>query len=365
MTRALLLLVGALSLACVGAEPPPAADPPGPRVLQNVVVYYEPGRFAGWPANNGLWSWGDEILVGFSQAYYEEQEDRHSIDRDRPHVRVMARSLDGGLTWNLETPDVFDGVDTAAKAGPEHIDFADPDFALTVRWQHYHLSDDRGRTWSEAYLLPDFGQHEIHARTDYLVEGPDSCLLFLTATKTNGREGRPFVARMRGGDDIQFVSWIAPEPEGYSIMPSTVRLSGGELLSAIRRYERGEVNRGWIETWLSEDGGQSWTERGHVAETGGRSGNPPSMIRLSDGRLVVTYGYRSPPYGIRARISGDEGETWGDEIPLRTDTRTWDIGYTRSVQRRDGKIVTIYYHTTEKMREQHIAATIWDPGPSE
>ena len=54
--------------------------------------------------------------------------------------------------------------------------------------------------------------------------------------------------------------------------------------------------------------------------------------------------------------------TWGDEIALRTDSRTWDIGYTRSVQRPDGMIVTIYYHTVEEMREQHIAATIWDPG---
>ena len=29
---------------------------------KHVVVYGEPGRFTGWPANNGLWSWGNEIL---------------------------------------------------------------------------------------------------------------------------------------------------------------------------------------------------------------------------------------------------------------------------------------------------------------
>ena len=38
----------------------------------------------------------------------------------------------------------------------------------------------------------------------------------------------------------------------------------------------------------------------------------------------------------------------------------WDIGYTRSIQRPDGKIVTIYYYSTEKNVEQHIAATIWE-----
>jgi len=46
-------------------------------------------------------------------------------------------------------------------------------------------------------------------------------------------------------------------------------------------------------------------------------GNPPHLIRLRDGRLAVTYGYRSPPYGIRARLSADEGQTWSREISRR------------------------------------------------
>jgi hypothetical protein len=82
---------------------------------------------------------------------------------------------------------------------------------------------------------------------------------------------------------------------------------------------------------------------------------------LRDGRVVVTYGYRSNPYGMRARISRDTGRTWGREIVLRDDGATWDLGYSRSVQRGDGKVVTIYYHTTAAHPEQHIAATIWDP----
>jgi len=40
-----------------------------PQVIKNVVVYQEPGRFGGWPANNGIWAWGDEIVVGFMQGY--------------------------------------------------------------------------------------------------------------------------------------------------------------------------------------------------------------------------------------------------------------------------------------------------------
>jgi hypothetical protein len=89
------------------------------------------------------------------------------------------------------------------------------------------------------------------------------------------------------------------------------------------------------------------------------------MIRLRDGRLCVAYGYRSGILGIRAKLSSDEGRSWGTEIVLRDDGRTWDLGYPRMRQRSDGKIVTIYYFTTEENPEQHIAATIWEPEPQE
>src|SRR5262245_32307961 len=36
-----------------------------PEAPRNVIVHKEAGRFGGWPANNGIWSWGDEIVVGF------------------------------------------------------------------------------------------------------------------------------------------------------------------------------------------------------------------------------------------------------------------------------------------------------------
>src|SRR5207245_2117723 len=40
-----------------------------------------------------------------------------------------------------------------------------------------------------------------------------------------------------------------------------------------------------------------------------------------------------------------------------------DLGYPRSVQRPDGKVVTVYYFWDgEAGPERHVAATIWDPG---
>src|SRR5207249_3525398 len=76
-----------------------------PSAFRHVTVYAEPGRFGGWPANHGLWAWGNEILVGFSRGYYKDLgPERHNIDRERPEEHLLARSLDGGETWTIENP---------------------------------------------------------------------------------------------------------------------------------------------------------------------------------------------------------------------------------------------------------------------
>ena len=74
-------------------------------IVKQVVVFREPGRFAGWPANHGIWCWGNEVLVGFSRGYHKNLgEGRHNIDREKPEEFLMARSLDGGETWTAEFP---------------------------------------------------------------------------------------------------------------------------------------------------------------------------------------------------------------------------------------------------------------------
>ena len=326
--------------------------------IKHVIVYKEPGRFCGWPANNGIWSWSNEILVGFHLDYYKENTRGHSIDRSKPRERVLTRSFDGGLTWKLEKPEGLNSKKQPVPC-PGGVDFTHPDFALTCRGDDFHFSYDRGKTWRGPQNLPDFGQKNIMARTDYIVNGQGDCLIFLTASKTNGKEGRPFCARTTDGfKTLNFISWIGPEPEGFSIMPSTVRCSRTKLVSAVRRKEQG---LGFIEVYASNDDGRTWQLLSTPAGTGRKNGNPPSTVRLPDGRIVVAYGYRSPPQGIRAIISSDEGKTWSNEIVLRRDGRTWDLGYPQTVQRPDGKLVTIYYFTTEENPQQHIAATIWDP----
>lgn len=119
-------------------------------------------------------------------------------------------------------------------------------------------------------------------------------------------------------------------------------------------------HRRWIESYRSDDNGANWRHVTRTVPDTGR-GNPPSLVKLRDGRLVVTFGYRAEPFGIRARISGDQGKTWSDDIILRSDATDWDLGYTRSVQRPDGKIVTVYYYNDGTSAERYVAGTTWTP----
>lgn len=341
-------------------------------------VFARPGRFGGWPANHGMWAWGDELLVGFEAGWFKANSlagREHAIDYSRAAEHVLARSLDGGESWAIEKPAALippPGLKVAGVPGepggkepvpcPGGIDFTAPGFALTARMTSIHVGPsrflvtaDKGKTWEGPYLIPDFGTPGIAARTDYIVDGRQSLTMFLTAGKQNRREGRVICVRTQdGGKSFALVGNVCPEPEGddYAIMPSSLRLGPRTLLCTIR-------HRKFIAAWRSEDNGLSWRQLSQpVDDTGG--GNPPALIRLRDGRLVLTYGFRNKPYSIRARISRDEGRTWGPDVMLRDDGGAWDLGYTRTVQRKDGKLVTVYYYNTNAGAERFIGATIWE-----
>lgn len=378
-----LILATAL-IAQLPGEPMMCADN-----ARHVKVYYEKGRFGGWPANHGMWIWGDEILVGYGRGYYKDLgATRHHIDREKPEEHWLARSLDGGVTWTQEHPaakgfliprgEALHGTETPGQKIPElmdlkePIDFTHPDFAMTMRMEsinsgnsRFEYSYDRGKTWKGPYKLPNFGAPGTAARTDYIVNGKRDAHVFLTVAKSDKKEGRVICARTTDGG----VTWtklgdVGPEPPvyvdtpSYAIMPSSVRISDSELYTTIREREG---NFSWISAWRSVDDGKTWTKEATPVDNLGE-GNPPMLNTLKDGRLCLTYGFRGFPYSIRARLSTDNGKTWGPQIVLRDDGTDRDIGYVRSVVRPDGKVVTTYYISDEQTGpERYIGATIWDP----
>ena len=346
------------------------------RSLRHVTVYQRPGHFAGWPANNGIGIWRDEILVGFTLGQYKMAERTHAIDRDTLVRAVLARSVDGGETWKLEDPENFVGDGGTAVSSRGEVDLTNPNLAIRVggpppfhqEGNTFFISGDRGKNWQGPYVFSGLEKFETTSRTDYVIDGSRDAFLFMSAKQrgitAGDHQDRAFVARTHdSGKTFRFLSWITRDSDtARSVMPSSARISNNEIVTALRRrQDDSRGSRNWIDLYASTDNGATWSHRSKVADTGQGNGNPPAMVRLRDTRIVVTYGYRSKPYGMRARISRDNGKTWGREIVLRDDGAGADLGYSRSVQRRDGKVITIYYYSTAANPEQYIAATIWDP----
>ena len=362
--------------------------------MQQVTILREAGRYAGWPANYGIWSWGQEVVLGFTLGYFHQQGQFHARDKSKPFVTMQARSQDGGASWQVRpmpvrTPgnrplSADEHIDSALQVSPwlddneqapapcpGGINFAHPNFALLCArsglrararsWFYY--SYNRGQSWNGPYWLPMFGQSGIAARTDYLISGPGECTLFLTAAKADGDEGRVFCARTTdGGKTFDFLAWVTPEPAGYAIMPASVRLSPSRLLTAVR-YAAGRSIKPrplcWIDLFASHDNGVTWTHLDRLVADTGQGGNPPTLTKLQDGRLCLTYGYRNPPYGIYAKLSQDDGLTWSEPIVLREGAGNHDIGYPRTAQLADGHLVTAYYFNDHADGERYIAATLW------
>jgi hypothetical protein len=368
--------------------------------MQHVTIYRETGRYAGWPANYGMWAWGQEVVVGYTVGYFQPNGTFHARDRNRPFLTYQSRSLDSGHTWDVqlfpgETPggralsadehlneelwvaNHLDGP-TGPRPSPGGIDFSHPDFAMLCARTNLHagsrswfyFSTDRCHSWEGPYDLPTTqllpsGEPGVAARTDYIVDDRHTCTLFLSAVKSNGREGSVFCARTEDdGKSFDFLAWVTPEPEGYTIMPASLRLSPARILCAVRcSAPRVDSTRPpcWIDLYASNDNGATWHFLTRPVADAGMGGNPPTLTRLHDGRLLITYGYRDAPYAIHALLSEDNGANWGAPIVLREGAGNHDIGYPRTTQLDDGTVVTAYYWNEDVDGERFIAATLWNP----
>jgi sialidase-1 len=73
---------------------------------------------------------------------------------------------------------------------------------------------------------------------------------------------------------------------------------------------------------------------------------PSHLLRLRDGRLLMSYGYRRKPFGNQARLSEDGGTTWSEPIMISGDGVSGDLGYPSTVELVAGQFLSVWY---EKM----------------
>ena len=123
-------------------------------------------------------------------------------------------------------------------------------------------------------------------------------------------------------------------------------LGEGEWLAALR----GKATH----LYRSTDDGKTWRDEGAVTE---ERQYPAHLLRLDDGRILLTAGdRRAGRLGVRARISNDKGETWGETYFVARMAES-DGGYPTSVERKDGKILTVFYG--KKSDSYSAQAAVW------
>lgn len=219
-------------------------------------------------------------------------------------------------------------------------------------------SRDQGISWDDPVPVPSHPLPRA-GTSDAVLEMPDGSLLMGIYGANYGENVcRSYSVISRdGGDSWGEPALIAADPDHQISFeePGISFNAEGQLIALLRAGEPGDYQ--YLYQAVSYDQGQSWTELRQTSMWG----HPASVLLLEDGRLLASYGHRRKPFGIRACLSSDSGQTWemDREIILRDDGVSRDLGYPCTTQLDDGSLLTVYYiHGEDGIR--HIAGTFWD-----
>ena len=329
------------------------------QVLETKTITPSDEPYAGWPtvarrANGELW------------VTWSGGRDSHICPMGQ--VRAMT-SKDDGATWTFPRV-LFDGpiddrdsgvMETAkgtllvttftslayeergllAKQTPERqLRWKAAQDRLTAEERKAQLgewvlrSTDGGKTWSPPIATIVNSPH-----------GPtqlkDGRLLYVGKKlwKDDGRIGV-----VESNDDGLTWTWLSEIPtrpgdevkKGYHEL-FALETDDGRIVTQIRNHNKPDA--GSTLQCESSDGGKTWT----VPKSIDVWGLPSHLLKLKDGRFVMTYGYRRKPFGNQARISADQGRSWSEPLTISADGEAGDLGYPSTVELADGTLLTVWY----------------------
>lgn len=135
-----------------------------------------------------------------------------------------------------------------------------------------------------------------------------------------------------------------------------VEAPSGKLIAHIRNHNKSNAG----ETLQSEssDGGATWS----VPHSIGVWGFPSHLLRLKDGRLLMSYGYRRGSMGNQARLSEDEGKTWSEPMTLSDEAANYDLGYVTTVELSEGQFLSVWYEKLADSSKAVLRQTRWSLG---
>lgn len=203
-------------------------------------------------------------------------------------------------------------------------------------------STDGGRNWSEKYPIPLNNPHGAAVARDGKLIFAGRCASVSPAYLFEGsRLGEKLVFARSGDHGLtwKIVSEI-PVPEGDSpshcFEANQIETADGEIVVQFRNQNRPPQ----VETWqtISRDGGNSWERPKYL-----KAGYPTHLLKLSGSRILMTYGWREKPFGIRCRISENGAANWSKEYILRNNAPSSDMGYPSTTILNDGSLFTLWY----------------------
>lgn len=141
-------------------------------------------------------------------------------------------------------------------------------------------------------------------------------------------------------------------PNGYHELHA-VEAADGTIIVQIRNHNKQHAGE-TLQT-ESSDGGKSWSTPHSI----GVWGLPSHLLKLRDGRLLMTYGHRRKPFGNQVRVSKDNGKTWGEASILSGDGIGGDLGYPSTVELGDGSFLSVWYESMKEPKKAVLRQARW------
>lgn len=354
----------------------PSSATPSATVLEKRVISMRPSLYHGWPTlarrSNGelllVCSGGREAHVcpfgwveimrsgdgGHTWSWPRVLMDTAIDDRDAGVCETKQGSLLVTTFTSTGYADYFRAAKPGTKgrftswteerigawrAAHERTSAADRDGMLGT-WML--RSTDGGVTWSAPYRVPVNSPHGPIALSDGRI--------IYAGKRLYHERKRIGVADSR--DDGRTWRWLAEIPtragDDYTEYHELhiVEAASGRLVVQIRNHNPSN-ERETLQS-ESEDGGRTWSTPHPI----GVWGLPSHLLRLSDGRLLMSYGHRREPFGNQARVSEDDGNSWSDPLTISADGIGFDLGYPSTAELDDGSLVTAWY---ERMADSPYA----------
>lgn len=351
-----------------------------PKVRQTEVLF-DPSQYTAFPHVIKLE--GKELLMAFRQA---PRQDRVRHTHPRSLITVI-RSYDHGETWDIENAGQL-AAGGGQEFAPIHLGKGQVGGLLAMHevvpvkegsrakipHRHKHeypfgnvggfwcWSKNSGLTWPLHHNVLFAPKLQTCSKAIKLSSGALLAPLYGSGGEASGVSSNYVY---RSNDDGR--TWSAPVVIARGTKatrdfyePGLVEVSDGHIV-ALHRVGRCQDGRYGL-VWQNEslDGGKTWTA---PVETNISSGACPRMIKLSDGRILLTYGRRYKPFVLFARLSDDNGRTWSHTSWLLRAAPDANQGYSSSVELEPGRIFTACY-ARDKNGVTGITGTFWQPPAS-